>query len=66
MILDSGTFVIAGGVSYAGDLLLEPATQAYLSRLSGRGHRPTARLRMGMLGGDEAGIIGAADLARHR
>ena len=66
VILDPGTFVIAGGVSYAGDLLLEPAAQAYLSRLSGRGHRPTADIVLGRLGGDEAGIIGAADLARHR
>src|SRR5690242_13127567 len=60
VILDPGTFVIAGGVSYAGDLLLEPAAQAYLSRLSGRGHRPVAEIVMGRLGGDEAGIIGAA------
>jgi glucokinase len=66
VILDPGRFVIAGGVSYAGNLLLEPATQAYLSRLSGRGHRPTAEIVMGGLGGDEAGIIGAADLARQR
>ena len=65
-ILDPGMFVIAGGVSQAGDLLLEPAWQAYLSRLTGRGHRPQAQLRVGLLGGDEAGIIGAADLARHR
>jgi glucokinase len=65
-ILDPGVFVIAGGVSQAGDLLREPALQAYLARLTGRGYRPVAELRNGKLGGDEAGIIGAADLARHR
>ena len=65
-ILDPGMFVIAGGVARAGDLLLEPAWQAYLARLTGRGHRPHAQLRMGHFGGDEAGVIGAADLARRR
>ena len=65
-ILDPGMFVIAGGVSHAQDHLLEPALQAYLSRLTGRGHRPHAQLRIGTLGGDRAGIIGAADLARRR
>jgi glucokinase len=65
-ILDPGVFVIAGGVSSAGDLLREPASQAYLAHLTGRGHRPNADLRIGKLGGDEAGIIGAADLARRR
>jgi glucokinase len=65
-ILDPGTVIIAGGVSDARTLLWEPATQAYLSRLTGRGHRPQAQVRMAQLGGDQAGIIGAADLARHR
>jgi glucokinase len=65
-ILDPGVFVIAGGVSYAGDLLREPAWQSYLGRLTGRGYRPHAELRIGVLGGDEAGIIGAGDLARQR
>ncbi len=65
-ILDPGVFIIAGGVSRAGDLIREPAWLAYLSRLTGRHHRPTADLRIAQLGGDEAGVIGAADLARHR
>jgi glucokinase len=65
-VLDPAVFVIAGGVSRAGDLIREPAWHAYLSRLTGRNHRPTAEVRIGQLGGDEAGIIGAADLARHR
>jgi glucokinase len=65
-ILDPGVFVIAGGVSQAGDLIRKPARQAYLSRLTGRTHRQPADLRIGQLGGDEAGVIGAADLARQR
>ena len=63
-VLDPGVFVIAGGVSVAGDLLREPAWQAYLAHLSARAHRPAAEVRIATLGGDEAGIIGAADLAR--
>jgi glucokinase len=65
-VLDPGVFVIAGGVSQAGDLLRRPARQAYLSRLTGRSHRPPADVRIAHLGGDEAGIVGAADLARRR
>jgi glucokinase len=62
-ILDPGVFVIGGGVSSAGDLLREPAIQAYRKQLTGRGHRPTADIRMAELGW-EAGMVGAADLAR--
>jgi glucokinase len=65
-ILDPGVFVIAGGVSRAGDLLRGPALYAYRSRLTGRNYRPAADLRIAHLGGDEAGVIGAADLARQR
>jgi glucokinase len=65
-VLDPGVVVIAGGVSRAGPLLREPAWRAYRARLTGRNHRPTADVRMASLGGDEAGIIGAADLARQR
>jgi len=64
-ILDPAVFVIGGGVSSAGDLLREPAMQAYRKHLTGRGHRPTADIRMAELG-NEAGIVGAADLARQR
>jgi glucokinase len=61
--LDPGTFVIGGGVSGAGDLLLNPATDAYRRTLTGRGFRPEARIVRAHLG-NEAGMIGAADLAR--
>ena len=61
--LDPGCFVIGGGVSDAGDLLLGPARDAYRRTLSGRGFRPEARIVRASLG-NEAGLIGAADLAR--
>ncbi|MFP5346034.1 MAG: ROK family glucokinase [Actinomycetes bacterium] len=61
--LDPGAFVIAGGVSAAGDLLLEPAREAFRRSLTGRGHRPEARILRARLGPD-AGIVGAADLSR--
>lgn len=61
--LDPGTFVIGGGVSAAGDLLLEPAREAFRRQLTGRGYRPEARIVAAELG-NEAGLVGAADLAR--
>ncbi len=63
-VLDPGVIVIGGGVSEAGDLLLDPAREAFLEQLTGRGHRPVAELRTASLG-NAAGVIGAADLARH-
>ncbi len=60
---DPGMFVIGGGVSTAGDLLLQPATEAFRRHLAGRGHRPEARIALAELGND-AGLVGAADLAR--
>jgi glucokinase len=60
---DPGVFVIGGGVSAAGDLLLEPARTTFRRHLTGRGYRPEARIVAAALG-NEAGLIGAADLAR--
>ncbi|HXZ63974.1 MAG TPA: ROK family protein, partial [Streptosporangiaceae bacterium] len=62
-ILDPGCFVIGGGVSEAGELLVGPARAAYEHGLTGRSHRPYADVRLAELGPD-AGLIGAADLAR--
>jgi glucokinase len=62
-VLDPGCFIIGGGVSEAGDLLLEPARSAYERALVGRGYRPLAHVRLAELGAD-AGVVGAADLAR--
>lgn len=61
---DPGTFVIGGGVSAAGELLLGPARETFRRRLTGRGYRPEARIVVAKLG-NEAGLIGAADLARN-
>jgi glucokinase len=61
--LDPGTVVIGGGVSGAGDFLLAPAVGAFRRTLTGRGFRPEARVVLAHLG-NQAGMIGAADLAR--
>ena len=61
---DPGTFVIGGGVSAAGELLLGPARENFRRRLTGRGYRPEAQIVAARLG-NEAGLIGAADLARN-
>ncbi len=60
---DPGTFVVGGGVSAAGDLLLDPAREAFRRQLTGRGYRPEAKIVAAELG-NEAGLVGAADLAR--
>ncbi|MGA8254968.1 MAG: ROK family glucokinase [Nocardioides sp.] len=62
-VLDPGMVVIGGGVSETGELLLEPVRAAFASELSGRGHRPMLEIRTASLG-NQAGVIGAADLAR--
>lgn len=62
-LLDPALVVIGGGVGAAGDLLLGPARAGYLAQLSGRGFRPEARIELASMGND-AGIVGAADLAR--
>ncbi|MDD9207802.1 ROK family glucokinase [Georgenia sp. 10Sc9-8] len=62
-VLDPEMIVIGGGVGSAGPLLLEPARRGFLAQLSARGHRPAARIELAELG-NEAGVVGAADLAR--
>jgi len=63
--LDTGLFVVGGGVSDAGELLLAPARAAFRRTLTGRGFRSEARIVRAHLG-PEAGLVGAADLARSR
>ena len=63
-VLDPAVVVVGGGVSAADDLLLEPARRAFAAQLTGRGHRPMLEIRKARLG-NRAGLIGAADLARH-
>ncbi|GAA4806261.1 ROK family glucokinase [Nocardioides caeni] len=62
-VLDPGVVVIGGGVSDAGDLLLQPLRAAFERELTGRGFRPEAEIRLAQMGG-RAGVVGAADLAR--
>ncbi len=63
VVLDPATVVVGGGVSEAGELLLAPAREAYVAALSGAAHRPHLQVVRATLGND-AGLIGAADLAR--
>ncbi|MGH3444097.1 MAG: ROK family protein, partial [Nocardioidaceae bacterium] len=60
---DPELVVIGGGVSEAGDLLLDPAREALAHSLVGRGFRPLPPVVRAELGAD-AGFVGAADLAR--
>ena len=63
--LDPEVLVIGGGVADAGELLLEPARRVFADQVAGSGSRPLAEIRLAELGND-AGVVGAADLARHR
>jgi glucokinase len=60
---DPDCLVVGGGVSAAGDRLLEPARTAMLRTLVGAGHRAVPSLVPATLG-PQAGLVGAADLAR--
>ena len=62
-VLDPRVFIIGGGVSEAGELLVRPARETFQANLTARGHRPVAAVRVAQLGQD-AGLIGAADLSR--
>jgi glucokinase len=64
-ILDPSCFVLGGGVSDAGDLLLSQARDAFEGGLTASQYRPRATVLLAELG-SSAGIIGAADLARRR
>lgn len=62
-LLDPEVIVVGGGVAEAGDLLLDPAREAYAKNLTDRAHRPLAPFVPARMG-NRAGIVGAADLAR--
>ncbi len=62
-VLDPAVVVIGGGVSEAGDLLLDPIRAHFKANLTGRHYRPELEVRAALLG-NEAGMMGAADLAR--
>lgn len=63
-VLDPAVVAIGGGVSEADELLLDPLRESFEVHLPGREHRPLAEIRRATLG-NAAGMIGAADLARH-
>ena len=62
-VLDPEVFVIGGGVSDAGDLLLASARQTLADKLIGQQNRPAPLVKVAELT-NRAGLIGAADLAR--
>jgi glucokinase len=62
-VLDPGVVVVGGGVAEAGDLLMAPLQKAFDDNLTAAHNRPHLQLRLATLG-NEAGLIGAADLAR--
>lgn len=62
-LLDPEIIVIGGGVCEAKNILLDPTKAAFREHLSAGGHRPLAQIQLASLG-NEAGIVGAADLAR--
>ncbi|MBP6187068.1 MAG: ROK family glucokinase [Rhodoluna sp.] len=62
-VLDPELVVIGGGVSSAGELLLEPIREAYFANMPARGFRPELQLKIAEFVND-AGVVGAADLVR--
>ncbi|MCW2760021.1 MAG: glkA 1 [Marmoricola sp.] len=64
-VLDPNVVVIGGGVSEAGDLLLDPIRASFESHVTVRSHRPLLEVRQARLG-NAGGVVGVADLARRR
>jgi glucokinase len=64
-ILDPECFVIGGGVSEAGDILLGSTVRSFSESVTGRDHRTLPKIVVAQLG-NAAGLVGAADLARFR
>lgn len=62
-VLDPQLFVIGGGVAAAGDELLIPIRTSFLKNVSARGYHPEPVFAIAELVND-AGVVGAADLAR--
>lgn len=63
-VLDPEVFVIGGGLSELGKGILGPIKQHFSSQLPAQGFRPEADVVLASFA-NEAGVIGAADLARH-
>jgi glucokinase len=62
-LFDPSAFIVGGGVSDEGDLVLEPIRRSFRRWLVGGQYRPHAQVLAAQLGG-KAGLVGAADLAR--
>jgi len=62
-VVDPALFVVGGGLSAAGELVMAPARAAFTENLSAGGYHPEARFAVASMGND-AGIVGAGDLAR--
>jgi glucokinase len=62
-LFDPSAFIVGGGVSDEGDLVLEPIRKSFRRWLVGAQYRPHAQVLAAQLGG-RAGLVGAADLAR--
>ncbi|WP_419994227.1 ROK family glucokinase [Streptomyces boninensis] len=62
-LFDPSAFIVGGGVSDEGDLVLEPIRKSFRRWLVGSQWRPHAQVLAAQLGG-RAGLVGAADLAR--
>jgi glucokinase len=62
-LFDPSAFIVGGGVSDEGDLVLEPIRKSFRRWLVGGQYRPHAQVLAAQLGG-RAGLVGAADLAR--
>lgn len=62
-VLDPEIVVIGGGVSAAGDLLLDPIRKAFLENMPAQGFRPELQIKAAEFVND-AGVVGAADLVR--
>ncbi|WP_040164128.1 ROK family glucokinase [Microbacterium gorillae] len=60
---DPELFVIGGGVSQLGEILLAPMREAYATAVPAHGNRPGADFAIARLVND-AGVIGVGDLAR--
>jgi len=61
-ILDPDIVVVGGGVIEAGELILEPARRTFVDSVEAPEHRPEVPLVAAKMGND-AGAVGAADLA---
>lgn len=64
-LLDPEAIVIGGGLAQAGPMLLDPAREAFRAHVMAADYRSLPRIVTASLGQD-AGVVGAADLARIR